>query len=134
MNRRQFIAACGGSLALAGCTGGGPGISVFADNEDSKTYSVAVWAVQGDSLEVADTVAVAPDVIKRVGEMRSGHGTERHKYRVTVKVDGELSFAQEFQPDDWFTTLTVRVKSRDSVGLKWGRSSGDSHTIGFQGR
>lgn len=122
MNRRQFIAVSWGVLTLGGCTGGGLRVSVLAGNEDDETHTVTAWVVQGDSLEVANTVTVAPETTEPLGKMGRDRGDEFYEYRVTVKVDGELTLAEEFHPEDWFTTFTIMVESGGSVKVDWSRS------------
>jgi hypothetical protein len=92
---------------------------MLAVNRDDTTHTVTVWAIQGQSLEVSNTVEVASEGTARLGEMP----WKRGRYRVTVQVDGDVVLAEEFRSDEWFNQLDVVVASDGSIALNRGRAA-----------
>jgi hypothetical protein len=120
MDRRQYLAGVAGTLSLAGCTGRRDGtITMLAVNQDDTPHAVTVWAVRRAELTVANTVEVASEGTAQLGEMAWKSG----RYRVTVRVDGDVVLADEFRSEDWFNQLDVFIDESGSVELNRGRAA-----------
>lgn len=92
---------------------------MLAVNQDDVTHTVTVWAVQREKLAVAKTVEVATEATAELGQMPWKSG----QYRITVQMDGNVEFAREFRPDEWFNQLDVFIDSDGSVELNRGRAA-----------
>jgi len=96
---------------------------MLAVNQDSTAHSVTVWAIQGEKLEVANTVEVASKDVEELGQMPPDRGTNELRYRVTVHVDDELAIAREFQSEGGFNQLDVFIAEDGSVRLTRGTAA-----------
>jgi hypothetical protein len=115
MDRRRYLAALPCLLPLAGCTGApGDPITMLAVNQDDSAHSVAVWANQGNRLQVAETVEVGSREVAELGTMP----WREDVYRVTVHVDDELVLAREFRSSEWFNQLDVFIAEDGTVELR----------------
>lgn len=124
MNRRRLLTVLGSVLPLSGCVGGrGDSITMLAVNQDNTAHSVTVWAVQGENLEVANTVEIASKDVEELGQMPPDRENSERWYRVTVHVDDELVIAQEFQSEEGFNQLDVFIAEDGSIQLNRGTAA-----------
>lgn len=84
LTRRKFVRYVAGGLpvALAGCIARpGDPITMLAVNQDDTSHSVTVWAVQGGTLTVENTVEVAGKDVEKLGQMPWKAAQPRHRVR-----------------------------------------------------
>ena len=115
MKRRQFLAVLMSTIPVTGCTGGrdDPLVTMLGHNKDDSSHSVTVWVVQEKTLKISNTVDIASNDFKEIGELIWQKG----QYQVTVQVDGEPVLAREFQIDDHFNQLDIVISSDGSVEM-----------------
>jgi len=119
--RRRFVRYVAGGLPVAlagGIARPGDPITMLAVNQDDTPHSVTVWAVQGGTLTVENTVGVAGRDVETLGQMP----WKAAQYRVTVFVDAEVALAEEFHSGQWFNQLDVFIASDGSVKLNRARA------------
>lgn len=92
---------------------------MLAVNEDDVSHTVTLWTIQREKLAVANTVDVASKETTKLGQMPWKSG----QYRITVQLDGDVVFAEEFQSEEWFNQLDVFIDSDGSVELNRGRAA-----------
>jgi len=121
MRRRRVLGVvAGGSLPLAGCTGGpGDPITSLAVNQDDTSHTVAVRIVRDGRTVIENAVDVAAEGVAELGTTpwRSG------RYRVTARVDGKPVIDTAFQSDEWFNQLDVVIGADGSVELNRARAA-----------